>query len=214
MGRVHRRDARGDRRPDLPGPEEQRLRGRRPERPAKRRSRGHGLLLGPPGLLRHLRRRDTYRHLRLEPDHRSGVRSAPPKRTAGSPGRSTAREDAPSSSTRTKGGSRHCPPGSDPRTPNAHPGALLQRGKSLLTEGDSRPERHLSSSPFPHPLKGRGPHIRTAGSRGEPMFLATRSGPTEVRRGENRRSAYPVVRTGPAGVAEEHEKSRTVSGGG
>ena len=88
----------------------------------------------------------------------TGVESEvlPPKQTAGSPGRNTAREDAPSSSTRTKGGSRPWPPGSDPRTPNAHPGSPLQRGKSLLTEGDSRPERHLSSSPFPTPSRGAG----------------------------------------------------------
>ena len=42
----------------------------------------------------------------------------------------------------------------------------------------------LVSPPFPTPSTGVGLGIRTAGSRDEPIVLPTRSGPTEVRRGE------------------------------
>jgi hypothetical protein len=42
----------------------------------------------------------------------------------------------------------------------------------------------LVSPPFPTPSTSVGLGIRTAGSRDEPIVLPTRSGPTEVRRGE------------------------------
>jgi hypothetical protein len=72
----------------------------------------------------------------------------------------------------------------------------------------------LVSPPFPTPSAGVGLGIRTAGSRDEPIVLPTRSGPTEVRRGETVGPLTLLYAPAPPGLRKSTKRAGPFQEGG